>query len=201
MIGSSTLPPLVLDMEKLATAVSLILAPQLYGGFIAYVLWVHYRAGGHEALLVLLLTQTILPLLPILIDTARGKIDIFVTERKKRWKYYILTLLSYVVGLVYIVDKGLWIYFPFYASYMAIAAVMALITLKWKISVHTAGIAGPTTALVYLVGLEKAYLYLLLIPVAWARYRLKAHTVSQLVAGALLATVLTVVICGATVSQ
>ena len=179
----------------MATLVSLALAPQIYGGLVAYALWLHFQAGGVEALLVLLLTQTILPLLPILIDTQRGKIDIFVTERVKRWKYYLLTLLSYMAGIAYVLERDLSMYVPFYASYTLIATVMAAITLRWKISVHTAGIAGPTTVLVYMLGLDKAFLYLLLIPVAWARHELRAHTAMQLLAGAIVAFVLTLVVC------
>ena len=181
----------------MATLVSLALAPQIYGGLVAYALWHHFRAGSVEALAVLLLTQTVLPLLPILIDTLRGKVDIFVTERVKRWKYYLLTLLSYAVGTVYVLKRDLSVYVPFYASYALIATVMAVITLRWKISVHTAGIAGPTTVLVYMLGLDKAFLYLLLIPVAWARHELRAHTAMQLLAGAFVAFALTLLVCEA----
>ncbi len=182
-------------MKRLATLLSLMISPQLYGGLIACYLWWYCGLGGLEALVMLVLTQTVLPLAPILLDTYWGKTDIFVTEREKRWKYYILTTASYVLGIAYLAWRGLDVYMPLYISYIVLALVLALITLKWKISVHTAGIAGPTTLLVYFVGFNMALLYLLLIPVSWARHKLKAHTPAQLIAGAFLSTVLTAIIC------
>jgi len=50
---------------------------------------------------------------------------------------------------------------------------------------------GPFAALLYLLGVVAAPLLLMIIPVAWARVELKAHTVMQVVAGAVLSGVLT----------
>lgn len=179
--------------EKLATLISLALSPQIYGGLVAYLLWREIQIGGGEAIAVLLLTQTFLPLAPILVDTARKKIDIFVSNRGVRLKYYILTIASYSLGAALCLLKGWSAYIPFFAAYAASAAFLALVNelARWKISAHTAGVTGPTTLLVYACGNHYASLYLLVIPVFWARLKLKAHTVGQLVAGALAAAVVT----------
>jgi membrane-associated phospholipid phosphatase len=60
-----------------------------------------------------------------------------------------------------------------------------IITLRWKISIHAAGIAGPTTGLIYGIGVWAAVFFTLLVPVGWARVRLKAHTPLQMLAGGL----------------
>jgi len=181
--------------RKAAELISLVFAPQIYGGAVGLMLW--SSAGGSlDALAVLVLTLTVLPLLSILVSVRKGEVDIFVSEREKRGKYYLLSLLSYMLGIVYTLWRGYTLYAILCLSYALSAATLAAITvvLKWKISVHTAGIAGPTTALVCALGPECAPLFLLLIPVAWARHELKAHTPSQLAAGALTATVVTLAV-------
>jgi membrane-associated phospholipid phosphatase len=70
-------------------------------------------------------------------------------------------------------------------------AVMLAINVYWKASVHAMGIAGPTVALVFGFGVLGALLSLLLPLVGWSRIRSKAHTLSQVVVGALLGYVLT----------
>ncbi|RLE72513.1 MAG: hypothetical protein DRZ80_07160 [Thermoprotei archaeon] len=64
-------------------------------------------------------------------------------------------------------------------------------TLATKTSVHMAGIAGPVTFFVIIYGINYSTLYLLLLPVAWARYEKRAHNLSQLVLGAIIAIITT----------
>ena len=153
---------------RVAHLVSLALSPQIYGGIIAIILWSNYRLGGYEALVMLILTQSILPLAPIVYDTWRGVTDIFISEREKRFRYFLFTLLSYIIGMAYLELRGYHEYVPLYVSYFLIGLVFAVITFKWKISVHAAGIAGPTTVAVLMLGALYASLYLLLLPVSGA---------------------------------
>ena len=71
------------------------------------------------------------------------------------------------------------------------------INVAWKISVHMAALGGSIAILVIAAGLSgenspvltpsTVYPILLLIPlVGWARYHLKAHTVAQIVVGAVI---------------
>lgn len=181
--------------RKVAELVSLVFAPQVYGGAAGVALWFS-AGGGFDVPVVLALTLTVLPLLPILVSAKRGETDIFVSERERRWKFYLLSILSYALGLAYTAWRGYALYATLCLSYALSAAALAAITVaaKWKISVHAAGIAGPTTALVCALGPECAPLYLLLVPVAWARYELRAHTPGQLAAGALVAAAVTLAV-------
>uniref|UniRef100_A0A7C4FF90 Phosphatase PAP2 family protein n=1 Tax=Thermofilum pendens TaxID=2269 RepID=A0A7C4FF90_THEPE len=182
-----------MNRGRLATVVSLVLAPQLYGGFVSCIVWLHKAVGGAEALASLLISQTVLPLVWVLVDAVRGKVDIFVTDRGVRLKYYILTLVSYALGVAWTLARGWHTYLPLYAAYAAVVAALALVNelARWKISAHTAGVAAPTTVLVAMVDSWYALLYLLLLPVAWARLELRAHTPGQLVAGAAVAAAAT----------
>lgn len=77
------------------------------------------------------------------------------------------------------------------ACYSVNTLVMMLISLKWKISIHASGISGPFTFLVYVLGTVFLPLYLLILPVGWARIELRAHSLSQVLAGFLLTILLT----------
>lgn len=180
--------------HKLAKTISLLTAPQVYGGLVACVIWLELGIGGTEALLMLFFTQTIMPLLPIVIDTRKGTVDVFVSEREKRPKYYLLSILSYTMGIAYALLRNYRVYAVLALSYFTSAAALAAVTAiaRWKISVHAAGISGPTTALILTLGFNYIFLYLLLVPVAWARLEMRAHTIAQLIAGAMLAFATTV---------
>lgn len=76
-------------------------------------------------------------------------------------------------------------------GYFASTLVVGYITRFWKISTHALGITAPLVALTMLYG-RQPLPFLVLIPmVCWARVYLKAHTIAQVVAGALLATLTT----------
>lgn len=71
----------------------------------------------------------------------------------------------------------------------------AIITQKWKISLHLVGAAGAVTVFGLLFGWQLA---LLLAPgvllIAWARWHVRAHTPLQVLAGAALAIAVTLVL-------
>ena len=88
----------------------------------------------------------------------------------------------------------------FQASRVLLATVTALIvvlvmataiTRFWKISLHLVGVAGAITVFVLLFGPLFLLLSPLVVLVAWARWRLLAHTLLQTVAGAALAVSVT----------
>ncbi len=59
------------------------------------------------------------------------------------------------------------------------------VNLRWKISVHAMGIAGPTVVLLFVFGPWGVLLGLLLPLVIWSRVYLDKHTVAQALAGGL----------------
>ena len=76
-------------------------------------------------------------------------------------------------------------------GYFASTLVVGYITRYWKISTHALGITAPLVALTMLYG-RQPLPFLVLIPmVCWARVYLRAHTVAQVLAGAGLATLTT----------
>ena len=76
-------------------------------------------------------------------------------------------------------------------AYAINAVAIGLLTLFWKVSVHTALFSSVTTVVVILFGIPYAWAFLLLIPLSWARVYRHRHSLDQVIGGALITFVLT----------
>jgi membrane-associated phospholipid phosphatase len=71
---------------------------------------------------------------------------------------------------------------------MAITLILLLVTLRWKISGHTTAMSSLAMLCWLLIGPAAAPMMLSVPLVAWARVRLRRHTLAQTLAGAALGT-------------
>lgn len=180
-------------MRDWAYVTSLLLSPHLYGVVVLAIICAWQGYGLLEFLEAASLLS-LAPLAPILYDRWRGRTDIFISERRKRTKYFAATALVYAAATALYYLRGEELLYLLFATYLVETLLHMAVNTRWKISIHSAGIAGPTTFLVATLGACFAVLYLLLIPVYAARKKLRAHTDAQLVAGALLSALSTVVV-------
>jgi len=175
--------------EKSASMISLVFNPAVIAAFTFLILLSPLRdIQAFLSLLVICITfGTLVPLVMMYQLSRRGLIsDFYVSEKEERAKPFVGAITSYVVGsIALLLVRAPTIVTALMLCYVGNTALMMLITLRWKISVHASGIAGPTTALVYGVGIWTAVFFAILFPVGWARLRLKAHTPWQMLAGAL----------------
>jgi hypothetical protein len=119
---------------------------------------------------------------------SRGEVsDLDVQRREQRSRPLLATLtgISLAWGLLW------WKAAP--ALLLSVASahwlqmlVVFIITLRWKISMHTAAAAAFVALMGYLVGSAAAPMVLSLPVIAWARIRLSRHTPAQTLAGAVL---------------
>ena len=72
------------------------------------------------------------------------------------------------------------------------ALLFMLITLRWKISLHSAAAGSLTVLGVAAFSMSGLYLALTVPLIAWARVRLQRHTLMQTVAGAALGALIVV---------
>lgn len=138
---------------------------------------------------------TILPLITLIL-LARGHGPTFAVPRNSRNPSYIIVFLEYIVGTLIFYLGDVIILFIIGLIYIAIITALIVINLFWKISVHAAGISGPATFCLYIFGPLTVWsvpLLLSIVLVIWARLQLKAHTFSQLVAGTLIACIITLI--------
>jgi membrane-associated phospholipid phosphatase len=118
--------------------------------------------------------------------------DMDVPARTDRNLPLLLATVSYFVGTaVLLIIRAPLLSTAVMFGYFAGTLFIFLVNLRWKISIHTMGIAGPTTVLVYVFGYWGALLGLLLPPVIWSRVYLKKHTLAQALAGAVVGFLLT----------
>ena len=172
---------------RVASIITHVSNPALVAAYTFLFLLYLYNNASPSFVCVVLTFGTFVPLLIIILLSKHGVVsDVFVTEREERAKPFAGAVISYLVG-----SLVLWslnapkLVTALMLCYAVNTIVMMLITRRWKISVHASGIAGPTTVLIAAVGAWASILFALLIPVGWARIRLKAHTPMQLLAGAL----------------
>ena len=182
---------------EVARLVSTALTPFSVAAIISVVFSWFSPIGNGRALspplstLIGFLTLSIGPLLPVAHNARRDRSDIDISDISGRIPLYGLGLMSYGVGVVIFFVFGNWLMFVMALAYLCVGLTMLAITFVWKISAHTAGIAGPTTALAFVLGVWILPLYVLSIVMIWARVKLRAHTLAQAVGGFIVALAVT----------
>ena len=183
-----------MDRKKLATVISAALNAPLIA-ILTFIPLILSQQPPNASILILITTMfgAILPLSSTYYLVRRGIIpDIYASIRETRTEPFLWAMASYLLGVTVL------LYFnaplavtALMACYFGNAIIMLTITLRWKISIHTVGVSGPITALVFQLGAKMIPLFFILFPVAWARVELKAHNKRQVAAGAILSGLLT----------
>lgn len=141
---------------------------------------------------IAIVTMAVAPYLATILMSRAGKVsDRFVGDRSQRTPILIGTLATVLLGIAALVILEA----PTSLILVAGVAVIALmivtaITLRWKISIHTTIAAFFAVLQIVLYGPLGAAAIVIPVMVGWARLRLGAHTASQVIAGAVLGTVL-----------
>jgi len=183
-----------LDKVKMASRISALMnAPLItFATFIPLVL--HFgKDNTWNLFYVTSIFGCVLPLISVVILLKIGVItDFYATNRNERFVPFLTTIFSYLLGTItLILVNAPAPITALMACYLINGIILSLITLKWKISIHSSGVTGPVTALVYLLGTRLLPLFLLVLPVIWARLELRAHSKWQLTMGAIISTILT----------
>lgn len=181
-------------IEELAEGISLLMNAPIFAFITFLLLLLSSRTANFlQILTTVLLFGTIGPLVLVYILSKRGIIpDYYASERETRTIPFFGAALSYLLGALILSSLvAPIIVVALMLCYGVNTFVMMLINLKWKISIHASGITGPATFLFYTFGMIAIPFFLLVLPVGWARLRLRAHTPAQILAGALLTIAIT----------
>ena len=120
-----------------------------------------------------------------------NKKDIDVRKKEERTRLYLISIVSYLTSSAIFWILNSHVMFVISVAYVFVSSSVSIINIFWKISAHSAGVAGPTTALVYVFGANLIPLYVLTLLVFWIRLKIKAHNILQLVTGAIIAIFIT----------
>ncbi|MDD5397905.1 MAG: hypothetical protein PHU70_02375 [Dehalococcoidia bacterium] len=118
-----------------------------------------------------------------------------VTVRRQRIASFIIMLISYPIG---------WLFLALTAAphiFKAVAATYTFVTLgliifnlllRYKASGHAAGVSGPVTVMIYIYGIIATPLLVLLPLITWARLATEGHNFWQTVVGATIAAFISI---------
>lgn len=124
----------------------------------------------------------------ILIGLVRaGKVvDHHVSERSQRAPVLAMAIVCVLAGLAL-----LWVLgapasvLAMVGAFIAGIAVLAVVSLWWKISGHAAAVSSAAVSMLFLFGAQWWPLLLVVPAVGWARVAVRAHTLAQVLVGAL----------------
>lgn len=179
--------------DKLALLISGILSPYLIMPVFVVIVCLAYSKTLTEFLLYSFLcfcASTIIPFVYILISVKKNNItDLHVAELAQRKKPFIVTL----VGVAVIIAILNLIHAP--KEIIILGYVMLLngflffiISLFWKISMHSSILAGVVTSLMVLVNPLYGYGFLLIPILIWARMKRQRHSLYQGITATILAS-------------
>lgn len=194
--------------ERLASAVSYVLNPLVFPPVAFTLIAAHFHSGAAQTAAVFGVSLVFFCLVPLLyvvgmIRAGRAE-SLEVRNRASRTRPFLVGVASYAVGagLLGLVLRGpaLPVVLAFAALFPLNTLVIALINLRWKISIHMTSLAGFVGVLLFvamtawrslpagpqavLTVASVAPLLVLLPLVMWARVRVEAHSLGQVVAGA-----------------
>ncbi|MFN3872606.1 MAG: phosphatase PAP2 family protein [Ignavibacterium sp.] len=128
-------------------------------------------------------------------------ISMFVLMRKKkmisdndamikdqRTLPYLIAIVFYSVGfIILILSEVSKISIAFWFCYISNTIITIIINKYWKISAHSMGASGAAAALFFTFGWSSFVAMIITLLVGWSRIELKCHTISQVIAGIILA--------------
>jgi len=126
------------------------------------------------------------PFLPVLYFYRKKVVDLYVSKKESRTPFFLIAIALYSMAAVIFFATNTKILFLLALSYTFVTVILLLVNRFWKVSVHSAGVAGPVFALIFVFGVIVLPLSLLIVLVSWSRIRLKKHTFMQTLAGSLI---------------
>lgn len=135
----------------------------------------------------------LLPLMICYLWAKKNNLDVDIPTKEDRIYPLLKVIPSYFLGLILLYFLNAPdIITVLMACYFSITIIVLLISIYWKISLHSMGIAGLAVFMIYIFGVTGLIFSLIILPsVMWSRLYLKRHTVSQVIMGALLGLFLT----------
>ncbi len=177
----------------------LLNVPLLSGAFITIIFFklptdIPNRVGGFGLALLFI---SLIPLCSLLFYIP-GKIKNWPTIiKRQRIASFVIMIISYPIGFIVLRLSNAPIIFEAIAvnyTLITLGLIIFNLILRYKASGHTAGVAGPATAMLFFFGLSAAPLVTLIPLTIFARIAAKGHNFWQLVTGSLLSISITVLV-------
>lgn len=113
-----------------------------------------------------------------------------ITERKERIiPFFVVTLIygAYLLATMFFDAPDIFKILAVY--YFTPALILSMVTVFWKVSVHTAGVTQLVALLMIIFGSQALILAPLIVLTGWLRIHMKSHTIWQVLGGIVVALV------------
>jgi len=185
-------------LDRLARIISEISIPPFMAAIVFPILYFYAESEVIRAITGTFVCWIYVVILPVLyvvhLEKVKQVSHRHIPIKEQRTRPFLVAVVSYIVGLIILlVLKAPFVVWGLLVCYITNTLVITAINLYWKISAHALGVAGALAGAHYAFGIIVLPLYLIIPIVCWARFRLHAHTLSQLLAGSILGLGLTFV--------
>jgi len=176
---------------RIARLVTEVLAPAPIVAAILVVIAIHSTPSVSAALgwaLLAVLFASVIPMAFVLWGVRRRRLsDRHVRAREQRFLPLLVGIASVFIGLALLSSLGAPRELIALVGAMIVGLMVSLVvTLAWKISIHSAVAGGATTIVVLVFGAVGLILFVIVGFTGWARVRLGDHTLSQVIGGSAL---------------
>ena len=181
-------------VKKFARFISILLVPPSFT-IIVFALFAFTLETETIKIIVTILTALIFgfisPIILFFILRKKGKLkDIDASIKEERTFPFFIAVVFYSAGLVVLILFNVnLISIAFWFCYISNTLLTILINKYWKISAHSMGATGALAAGFYVFGLPVLLFGIIVLLLGWARIYLKMHSLSQVIAGIILAFV------------
>ena len=134
---------------------------------------------------------SIFPFILIFFYARKENVNVEFPDKSSRPTLFLPGFASYICSALLFYSINFREMFVLSLSYIVMSLTVLLITFRWKVSIHTSGLALPITALVYLYSLRFVWCYILVVLLVWARVKLRAHSFAQAVSGGMIGIAVT----------
>jgi membrane-associated phospholipid phosphatase len=179
-------------VQKFARLISTLFVPPSFTIIVFTIFALHLESEPIKqvvTVLVALVLGFIAPIILFLILRKKGRLaDQDASIKEERTFPFLIAIIFYLIGLWLMIKFDLNIIsIAFWFCYISNTIITIIINKFWKISAHSMGASGPFAAIIFSFGWIGLFMLPVVILVGWSRIKLKCHTISQVVAGILLA--------------
>jgi membrane-associated phospholipid phosphatase len=181
-----------MSISKLARVISTLFVPPSFSLIVYSIFAFTIERTTSDSLLLMTITTLFGFVLPILMFVIMRKKNIVSDQdaliKEQRTIPFLIASGIYSIGFLLLIFFKLNIVsIAFWFCFISNTFITILINRYWKISIHSMGASGAFAALIYTFGISMLPFFIIVLLVGWSRIELKCHTLSQVVAGVVLA--------------
>jgi len=176
-------------LQKLARLISTIFIPPTLTLISFVYLALTFENSSDQKIFIIVTSLAfgfILQIASFIYFYTKGKIgDVDAKTKGERTIPYLLSIVIFIIGFILLlICKANIISIAFWFCYISNTFLVIFINRYLKISIHAMGVSGPIALFSFIFGFTALLVLPILIAVGWSRVKLKCHSLTEVVAGA-----------------